>query len=180
MEKAQKEREIIAKNVYSILLDLNKHFPWAVIEIIISLHDRIGKENSFVSQVTHGILDKETEAKLDDYLPECTGDTSTPTAEFAKRFYEGKLGKVIASFLPESAFGLNAQAKEECLPWDLAEQPISFDTLGDEKSMAIKNIKMKLRELAMLRGIVARNSDECGTECIAIDTIFEILNFSIV
>ncbi len=176
-----KEKAIITELVNKTLVDLHKHFPWTVVEIAISFNDRIGAENPFVVKVLDNVLDAESKAKLDEYLPECTDDGALPSdaaLALMNSFTSSQVSQVLAN---QNLFSLGGgNQKEECLPWDLADAPLSYDNLGDEKIMAIKNIKMKMRELAMLRGIIAVNSEECDTECIAIDTMVEVLNFKLV
>ncbi len=174
-----KEKAIISNLCHEVLLALHKNFPWTVIEIAISFNERIGAETDFVKKVLDGVLDKESQAKLDEYLPECT-ETGALPSDLAMQLMNSYSSDDIAKILAQPVFALAQEQKDECLPWDLAEQPVNYDTLGDEKTMAIRNIKMKCRELAMLRGMIARGGDDCGTECIAIDTIFEVLNFSII
>ncbi len=178
----KKEKAIITKLVHEVLVSLHGHFPWTVIEIAISFNERIGEDNPFVLATLDGVLDEETKKKLDEYLPECTEDgalSSDMALQLMNSFSSHDFAK-LSSVLNKPLFSLDTAQKEECLPWDLSEQPLNYDGIGNERTMLIINIKMKLRELAMLRGIIARRENECGTECIAIDTILEILNFDII
>ncbi len=174
-----KERELAANLIHDILIKLHAHFPWTVIEIAISFNERLEENSAFVVKVLENVMDEESKQKMADYLPECT-DTGALPSDVAAQLMHSFSHEDVSALLNQSFFSLNTEQKEECLPWDLAEQPMSFESLGDEKTMAIVNIKMKLRELAMLRGIIARYEEECGIECIAIDTVFEILNFEMV
>ncbi len=171
-----KEKALANKLMHEALIALNKDFPWTVIEIAITFNERIGKDSAFVMQMLDGILDEHAKEQLKNYNPECDESGILP-ADVTQNLYNKFSQYGYTEAYNKSMFGL-ADIKDECSPWDIAEETPVYENISSEKNMAIKNIKMKLRELALLRGILARQ--EKLDENIAIDAIFEVLNFEIV
>ncbi len=175
----QKEKQLINKIYHEVLHDLKSSFPWTVLEIAVSLSDRLGKNNVLLTSIIDDVLSEDEKLKIDTYLPECSDNGLLPSdiiIEIQNDYSVQKLNEVFSS----SFFSLNTETKEKCLPWDLAEQNSSYEEIDNEKLQAIIKIKIKLRELALLRGIIARFGNETQTEALAIDTLFEVLNFQII
>ncbi len=172
----EKEKALSAKLVHEVLIALHKDFPWTVIEIAITFNERIGEDNPFVVQALNGILDEHAKEQLKNYNPECDESGILP-AEVSKNLYSKFSQYGYTEAYNKTMFGL-PDIKDECSPWDIAEETPVFENISNEKNMAIKNIKMKLRELAILRGILGRH--EKIDENTAIDAIFEVLNFELI
>lgn len=175
-ENKEREKAIILKTVHLIIETLNICFPWKVIEIAVSFQLRIGKESSFVKSAFEGIIDTISEKEIEEYVVECPeSDMLSPQAGIS--LFEKNSNGNMPNLLKNFSFNFDGVAPEECEAWDKAEE-VSPHNSQDKKIVSIQNIKVNLRELAMLKSLISHNQENYSEEIIAINTIFEILDFN--
>ncbi len=177
----QKEKKIIIDDINTILKDLHGQFPWVVVELAMSLQERIGKDNPFVKAAFKDVLDDMSTEVLDKYIPECTPE-GIVTSDVATSIYNSFNVQGVQDVLAKPVFSLDEEVSDDCLPWDYAEtQAPAFYGIGNsvnsQKLNLIRKIKMDLKDLAFRQAVALKKEEEFKDELEAISIIFDTLDF---
>ncbi len=179
----QKEKDVIIKDINAMLKNMHEPFPWLVVEVALSMLNRIGKDDPFVAKAFENVLDDMSEEVLEEYFPECV-DHGTDVAHAAGSIFGSfNVAGNVQNILDRPAFSLDQDTKEECLPWDEAENMTITMGLSNEsliakqkKRMTIQNVKRDMKNLIEYRKIIlANNKDDFKNELQTIEIIAEVL-----
>lgn len=180
----QKEKKVVSSSLNAILHSLQLHFPWLVVETAISMQDRLGEDNSLVISVFEDVLDNKTKELLEQYLPECT-ESGAVSSDVALNLLNAYSTEGVADILSRNVFSFDTEVNKECLPWDIKETEAgtfnSFFTNTKESNeiLTIKKVKMDLASLFLVRSKLLKQENDFKDEIVAINTLFEVLNYNI-
>ncbi len=172
----KEQKDNIEHLLYSVFSDLYKNFRWTVLESIITMQIRLGKENPYISTVLKDIYKDISPKDLEEHMPECE-ENAIDISEIDAFGLTSKDFSNYSGAFSKSMFNINMSIPEECKPWDALGENVD-DFYAKDISMSIQNIKAKLNKLAMIRGIIARKADDFKDEITSIDILFEVLDFN--
>lgn len=178
----QNEKAQIAKELHEVLSSLHDYFPWVVVEIVLSLEGRLGKNSPFIKKITENVLNDLSQEVLEKYVPECLPDeahTYDMTASLFGVFKE----QLVQNLLDRPAFSLDIEESEECKPWDTAEKEALFSTQNlSQKEIAkintIQSVKASLTQLKIQKNQLEQKPDDFHDEINAIEILDDVLDTS--